>query len=74
MGPEDNRRVEAYHRMRQEMVTVRVEHLADDVGVWCDSCALPSAMRRTFAVSIGPRTSVGAGVICLDCGRHRIVS
>lgn len=54
-------------------IPVTVEHLADDAGVWCDSCALPSAVQRTFAITIGPRISVGAGVICTDCGRHRII-
>lgn len=55
------------------VIPVRVEHLADDFGAWCEPCALPSAVRRTFAISIGPRMSIGSGVICFDCGRHRVI-
>ena len=53
---------------RHVHVVVRLERLADDVGLWCPACNLPSGIRRTYAMATGKRLSVGRAAICFDCG------
>lgn len=52
---------------RAELV-MRIERVADELGVWCTTCALPSGIRRTYVATVGERVTIGNAALCLDCG------
>jgi hypothetical protein len=40
-----------------------------EVGLWCDLCQLPSAVRfPVLALTIDGITQAGMHVVCVDCG------
>lgn len=49
-------------------LTGTVELFDKQHGIWCPTCALPSAIAATFAVRIGDKLSLSVRTICQDCG------
>lgn len=56
--------------MPRNVAVAHVELLADDHGVWCPRCLLPSGLRRFFAITIGSIIYVADGAVCVDCDRR----
>lgn len=53
------------------MVTIEAHVLETETGIWCPSCSLPSAIRRTVALVWPTSLVVFArfeGTFCTDCG------
>jgi hypothetical protein len=61
--------------MASTAVVVRLELVeAPELGVWCGSCALPSAVRAVGALIIG-RGCRGLITVeaCTECGAERVL-
>lgn len=52
---------------RRGYVTVEIEHLTTDTGLWCRPCALSTAARVWFTVRTGPRVVLRSEAFCTDC-------
>lgn len=57
---------------RVAVVTVHSEVLGHRVGLWCNRCLLPSAVRAWVALTAGARTSLLVRDQCRDCGSHDV--
>ena len=53
-------------------LNIKVEPLGYRVGLWCQRCALPSAVRAHVAVTTAGRTSLLTRDQCTDCGSHDV--
>ena len=49
-------------------LTARVELVDKTTGVWCDTCALPSALTFTLCTQIGEHFTLRTWTVCEDCG------
>lgn len=59
-------------------LSVRVEYLDNDLGLWCNDCRLSSGARCWFATTscadgIPTDTSVRSAVFYTDCGSRNVV-
>lgn len=57
---------------RVSVVTVRVEQVAIDTGLWCRTCLLSSGVRVWFTATIGVAMSLRSATRCCDCGGDEI--
>lgn len=54
-----------FHGPRRTVtVNVDTEVVSLEQDVWCDACALPSAVRLTYAVTAGGRTTLAVKTVC----------
>lgn len=59
---------------RVHVVLVQVEHLANDLGLWCNDCMLSSGIRVWFASTHAGVTTVRSTLGCLDCDGDNITA
>lgn len=53
------------------VVSVALEDLTIDVGLWCDSCALPSRIEGNYMMMVnGVPDHVCTYSLCTDCDRE----
>lgn len=50
------------------VVRIRVEQIAVDTGLWCNTCLLSSGVRVWFTVASGLAMSLRSTTRCRDCG------
>lgn len=50
--------------MAQHVVSVRAEYLTQDLGLWCNTCMLPSGIRVWVAIYLGPRMHLQERLWC----------
>lgn len=52
---------------RTVAVSVSVEVLSVEHGVWCDACMLSTAVTVHYATNIGGRTDLRSKTVCQEC-------
>lgn len=57
-------------RRAETRVEVHYEVVERLPGVWCPTCALPSAFRVTLAIIVGLSIALGSRCFCPDCRGH----
>jgi hypothetical protein len=59
------------HPRRSLQVTVHLTELGAETGLWCEDCALPSAVARIFAARLGNQPlGVTRITYCTECGAN----
>ena len=53
-------------------VTVSIEHLSNDLGLWCLDCNLSTAARVWFTTRTGSETTLRSSAFCTECGGRRV--
>lgn len=52
---------------RAVSVSVSVEALSTETGIWCDTCLLSSAVRLNYATTVNGSTTLASKTVCGEC-------
>lgn len=54
------------------VVTVRVEYLGNELGLWCLDCNLSTAAIAWFTTTTGSETTLRSSAFCTECGGRNV--
>jgi len=58
--------------MAATVVTVHLEWVGHQTGLWCCECSLSTGARVWFTTTVGRRTAVHENRFCTECGGRQV--